>query len=603
MGVDHCQGGWQTLTPDYLIVFAILALTLFLFAWGKFRYDFVAIFALMTGVYLGVIPASNAFSGFGHPAVITVAAVLVISRALQNSGAVFWLAAILAPSRSTTIRQVAAGSGLVAMLSCVMNNVGALALMLPVTLRNARKARRSPSILLMPLSFASLLGGLVTLIGTPTNIVISSYRNEFTGEPYNMFDFTPVGATVALVGLIYLALVGWRLLPQRVSAAPNSGIFHVEEYISEVTVPPGSSIVGRQVRQLERECENELSVMLIIRDGRKRHAPSGIERFRENDILILEGDPSILNPLITGGKLELADTPAAQDTRLGTEDVRLAEVVLLPNSAIEGQSMRGIRMHDRYGINLLAISRRGERPRTRLAKTRFRAGDILLIQGEANALEEACSQLGLLALAERGLQSPQRFHVMMPIAVFAAAIALVALGLFPPTIAFVTAVIALIAMRTISAREVYNSVEWPVIVLLGALIPVGEALQTSGGTALIAEAFTSAFMGLPIWLTLASLLVASMWLSDIIPNTPVAVLMAPIGAAIASQLGLATDPFLMAVAIGCATPFLTPIGHQSNTLVMGPGGYRFFDYARMGFGLELIIVIVAVPMILWVWPV
>ncbi|MGI9353286.1 MAG: SLC13 family permease [Rhizobiaceae bacterium] len=591
------------MTPDYLIVFGILALTLFLFAWGKFRYDFVAIFALMTGVYLGVIPASNAFSGFGHPAVITVAAVLVISRALQNSGAVFWLAGLLAPTRSTTIRQVAAGSGLVALLSCVMNNVGALALMLPVTLRNARKARRSPSVLLMPLSFASLLGGLVTLIGTPTNIVISSYRNEFTGQPFNMFDFTPVGATVALVGLVYLALVGWRLLPQRVSAAPNSGIFHVEEYISEVAVPPGSTIVGKQVRQLERECENELSVMLIIRDGRKRHAPSGIERFRENDILILEGDPSILNPLITGGKLELADTPAGQDTRLGTEDVRVAEVVLLPNSSIEGQSMRGIRMHDRYGINLLAISRRGERPRTRLAKTRFRAGDILLIQGEANALEEGCSQLGLLALAERGLQSPQRFHVMMPIAVFGVAIALVALGLLPPTIAFVTVVIALIAMRTISAREVYNSVEWPVIVLLGALIPVGEALQTSGGTILIASAFTSAFMGLPIWLTLASLLVASMWLSDIIPNTPVAVLMAPIGAAIASQLGLATDPFLMAVAIGCATPFLTPIGHQSNTLVMGPGGYRFFDYARMGFGLELLIVIVAVPMIMWIWPV
>lgn len=586
-----------------MIIFAILALTLFLFAWGRFRYDYIALFALMAGVYAGVVPASNAFSGFGHPAVVTVAAVLIISRALQNSGAVSLLAGLLAPTRVSTVRQVAAGSGLVALLSCVMNNVGALALMMPVTLRNARKARRSPSLLLMPLSFASLLGGLVTLIGTPTNIVISSYRKEFTGQPFNMFDFSPVGASVALVGLLYLAFVGWRFLPKRVSASPNSGIFHVEEYISEVVVPQGSSIVGRRIRQLEQECENELSVMVIVRKGRKRHAPRGIEQIREGDVLILEGDPSILNPLITAGKLELVDTAGDRDTNLRSEDVRLAEIVVLPNSPTEGQSMRGIRMHDRYGINLLAISRRGERPQTRLAKTEFRVGDILLIQGESNALEEACSRLGLLELAERGLKTPQRFHVMMPLAVFAVAIGLVALGLLPATIAFVSVVITLIALRTINAREVYNSVEWPVIVLLGALIPLGEALQTSGGTALIASAFASAFIELPPWFTIASLLVVSMWMSDIIPNTPVAVIMAPIGAAIASQLGLATDPFLMAVAIGCATPFLTPIGHQSNTLVMGPGGYKFFDYARMGLGLEILIVIVAVPMIMWVWPV
>ncbi len=285
------------MAPDYLIVFGILACTLVLFAWGKFRYDFVAIFALMAGVYCGVIPASSAFSGFGHPAVVTVAAVLVISKALQNSGAVSWLVGLLAPTRSTTIRQVAAGSSLVALLSCVMNNVGALALMLPVTLRNARKARRSPSIFLMPLSFASLLGGLVTLIGTPTNIIISSYRKEFTGQSFNMFDFAPVGAAVAVVGILYLALIGWRVLPKRISAAPDSGIFHVEDYISEVSVPPGSSIIDRQIRQLERDCENELTVMLIIRRGRERYAPSGIETIREGDILILEGDPSILDPL------------------------------------------------------------------------------------------------------------------------------------------------------------------------------------------------------------------------------------------------------------------------------------------------------------------
>ncbi len=299
----------------------------------------------------------------------------------------------------------------------------------------------------------------------------------------------------------------------------------------------------------------------------------------------------------------MANSVSEQNVRLGSKDVRVVETVLLPNSSIERRSMRGLRMHDRHGINLLAISRRGERPKTRLANIRFRVGDILLIQGEANAIEEACRALGLLELAERGLRSPQRFHVMMPVAVFAFAIGLVAMGILPTSIAFVSAVIALISLRTINAREVYNSVEWPVIVLLGALIPVGESLQATGGTALIAETFTTTFEGLPTWLIIASLLVTSMWLSDIIPNTPVAVLMAPIGVAIANQLDLAADPFLMAVAVGCATPFLTPIGHQSNTLVMGPGGYKFTDYARMGLGLEVLIVAVAVPMIVWVWPV
>ena len=590
------------MTIDHIAVFVIIACTLGLFVWGRWRYDIIAILALLSGVYLGVVPAMEAFAGFGHPAVITVAAVLVISRALQNSGVVNWLATFLAPTRKTTFRQVAAGTGVVALLSCIMNNVGALALMLPVMLRNAGKARRSPSLLLMPLSFASLLGGLVTLIGTPTNIVISTYREQFTGQPYNMFDFTPVGAVVALAGLCYLAMLGWRLLPQRLPAAPGSGIFHVEDYITEARVPPGSAIIGQQVRQLERSCENELTVMAIIRQGRRRLAPQGIEQVREDDILVLEGDPAVLNPLIEGGKLEQIGNPTAHGDALHSKDVRVAEMVLLPNAPIEGRSMRGLRMHDRYGINLLAISRRGQRPRTRLSDTRFRAGDVLLLQGEVDALDQGRNLLGLLELAERGLRTPHRQNFMIPVAIFAAAVAFAASGLVPVTIAFVTAVIALVATGTITARELYSSIEWPVIVLLGALIPIGQALQATGGTELIATTLVGASGNMPVWAIIACLLIVSMWLSDLIPNTPTAVLMAPIGASLAGTLDLAVDPFLMAVAIGCASPFLTPIGHQSNTLVMGPGGYRFTDYARVGLALEILIVIVAVPMILWIWP-
>ncbi|MEL7428847.1 MAG: SLC13 family permease [Pseudomonadota bacterium] len=591
------------MTADMMMLFGILACTLFLFAWGRWRYDMVAILALVTSVLVGLVPPVDAFSGFGHPAIITVAAVLIISKALQNSGVVTWLSQLLAKSRRTTVQQISATSGLVALLSCIMNNVGALAIMMPVTLRNARKAKRSPSVVLMPLSFASLLGGLVTLIGTPTNIVISSYRQEFTGEAYSMFDFAPVGAMVAVAGLAYLALIGWRLLPERVPAMRDSGMFHVEDYVSELVIPEGSNLIGKQVRFLERECENEVAVMTIIRRGNKRQAPRGIERFQQGDVLIVEGDPSLFSSMMGNGDLVQAEAGGPDPLEFSTNGVRVAEVVLLPNSPIEGQSMRGLRMHDRYGINLLAISRRGERPVTRLAKTRFQTGDVLLLQGEATALEEVYAQLGLLEVAERGLEVPKRRTFLLPLGIFGSAIILTALGLVPVTIAFVSAVIAMIGLGLINSREVYDSIEWPIIVLLGALIPVGQALQTTGGTELIAVSLVEAMDGMPVWFVITALMVISMWLSDIIPNTPVAVLMAPIGFSIASQLGLAADPFLMAVAIGCATPFLTPIGHQSNTLVMGSGGYRFFDYARMGIGLELIVVAVAVPMILLVWPV
>lgn len=263
--------------------------------------------------------------------------------------------------------------------------------------------------------------------------------------------------------------------------------------------------------------------------------------------------------------------------------------------------MRGMRMHDRYGINLLAVARSGEAPRARLGNIQFKAGDVLLLQGERNTMQQALAALGCLPLADRGLKVARRRQILLPVGIFGAAIAAAASGLVPVQIALVTAAVALILTKTLSIREVYQSIEWPVILLLGALIPIGEALQATGGTALIAGAILSLAGQVPTWAMLALVMVVSMLLSDLIHNTPTAVLMAPISVSIAEGLGLSVDPFLMAVAIGSASPYLTPIGHQSNTLVMAPGGYHFGDYARMGLPLDILIVAVAVPMIMWVW--
>lgn len=592
----------MTVTFEQGILFAVIAAAMVLFVWGRWRYDIVAILALLVVVYAGIVDSHDAFAGFGHPAVITVAAVLVIGQALQVSGVVDYLVRFLAPARGSTVRQIAATGALASALSAFMNNVGALALMLPVTVRNAYMAGRPSSLVLIPLSFATLLGGLVTLIGTPPNIVIASFREEAVGVPFKMFDFTPVGLAVAVVGLLYLATIGWRLVPRdRQGESEARDLFRIKAYITEARVPEKSPLVGEAVRKVEQLCDNEISVMAIYRGRRRMLAPAGVERLWRNDVLILEGDPAALEPLLDGSKLEQTGRKDFSDEDLKSDEIRLVEAVLMPNSPIEGRSMRGLRMHDRYGINLLAVAREGMAPRASLGSIRFRTGDVLLLQGERNTLQQALSAMMCLPLADRGLRVPRQRPIHVPLAVFGAAIAATALGLVPVQIAFVTVVATLVLFGTLSLREVYESVEWPVILLLGALIPIGEALQSTGGTALIAGVVVGLAGEVPTWAMVALLMIVSMLLSDLIHNTPTAVLMAPIAVSIGQALGLPIDAFLMAVAVGSASPYLTPIGHQSNTLVMAPGGYRFSDYARVGALLDVLIVVTAVPMIMWVW--
>ena len=592
----------MTVTFEQGILFAVIAAAMVLFVWGRWRYDIVAILALLVVVYAGIVDSHDAFAGFGHPAVITVAAVLVIGQALQVSGVVDYLVRFLAPARGSTVRQIAATGALASALSAFMNNVGALALMLPVTVRNAYMAGRPSSLVLIPLSFATLLGGLVTLIGTPPNIVIASFREEAVGVPFKMFDFTPVGLAVAVVGLLYLATIGWRLVPRdRQGESEARDLFRIKAYITEARVPEKSPLVGEPVRKVEQLCDNEISVMAIYRGRRRMLAPAGVERLWRNDVLILEGDPAALEPLLDGSKLEQTGRKDFSDEDLKSDEIRLVEAVLMPNSPIEGRSMRGLRMHDRYGVNLLAVAREGMAPRASLGSIRFRTGDVLLLQGERNTLQQALSTMMCLPLADRGLRVPRQRPIHVPLAVFGAAIAATALGLVPVQIAFVTVVATLVLFGTLSLREVYESVEWPVILLLGALIPIGEALQSTGGTALIAGVVVGLAGEVPTWAMVALLMIVSMLLSDLIHNTPTAVLMAPIAVSIGQALGLPIDAFLMAVAVGSASPYLTPIGHQSNTLVMAPGGYRFSDYARVGALLDVLIVVTAVPMIMWVW--
>jgi di/tricarboxylate transporter len=592
------------MTTDQVLVFGILSVTLVLFVWGKFRYDLVALTALILVSLTGLVPVDQVFLGFGHPAVITVAAVLVLSRGLFNAGAVDLLSRHMAKVGTGPTLQVTALAGLVVVCSSVMNNVGALALLMPVAIWMSRKSGRSPSLLLMPLAFGSLLGGLVTLIGTPPNIIIALYRAD-TGLPaFRMFDFAPVGIGVALAGLAFISLFGWRLTPKREAQSSPDELFEIENYITEVIIPEGSRFVGQTIFHLTSamEKETEATVVSLTRGEIHKPAPSWYEILEPGDVLMVEAAPDDLKSLMDGLGLELAECKGDCRATLGSKDIRLMEAVITTESTLPGKTSAGLYLRRLYGVNLLAIARRGRRITQPLGQTKFMTGDILLFQGTDESLQTVVKKFKCLPLAEREIRIGQPQKVALSVGIFGAAMVLSATGVVPVQIAFVAAAVIMVLTRVVPLGEIYEHIDWPVIVLLGAMFPLGHALESSGGAGLIADkllvlsgVFSSAG-------TLAVLLGGTMLLSNVVNNAAAAVLMAPIAMTLAREMGLSSDPFLMAVAVGASCAFLTPVGHQSNALVMGPGGYRFGDYWRLGLPLSIIVTLVAVPLILIFWP-
>ncbi|WP_343560199.1 SLC13 family permease [Kiloniella sp. b19] len=588
---------------DQTIVFLIIGLALVFFIWGRFRYDLVAMMALISSVLLGVVPSDQAFVGFGHPAVITVAAVLIISQALRQSGLIEQASRLMEPFSHNPSLHILALSTLVAFCSAFMNNVGALALMLPVAIQSAYKSGRPTSEVLMPLSFGSLLGGLMTLIGTPPNIIISSYRAAETGQSFAMFDFFPVGFGVAVIGLAFLSLVGWRFLPKRVARSEeNDNLFHIEDYITEVRVTDGSRIIGRRLLELEQLAEGNLVAVALLRGEDRMLAPSGYMRLREDDILTLEADTATLKQIVDEQKLELVGSTDYTQATLKSDRVDVLEAVVTPGSRLEGRTAQSIQLHAHYGLSVLGVARQGQALHERLGRVRFKPGDVLLLQGLREEMPETFSAIGLLPLAERDIElMPRQGSLVAPL-IFALAILTVVTGLLPAEIAFVSAVGLMVLSGSFPLKDLYESVDWSIVVLLGAMIPVGLALDTTGGSAAIAEPLITLANHIPVWGIMALMMLVTMLLSDVMNNAATAVLMAPISITIAKALGVAVDPFLIAVAIGSSSTYLTPIGHQSNLLVMGPGGYTFGDYWRIGLPLDIIILLVSIPLILFFWP-
>ena len=591
------------MTTDQMMLFGLLGVVFALLIWGRFRYDLVAFAALVAAVIIGVVPQDTAFSGFGHPAVIIIALVLIVSKGLSNSGAIELIARTLIDSGRKLSTHIGIMSGLAAALSAVMNNVGALALLMPVDLQAAEKAKRSPALTLMPLSFASILGGLVTLIGTPPNIIIASYREKTLGESFSMFDFAPVGLVCAVIGVLFVALIGWRLIPaaRREHNQPKE-LFELDDYVAEVRVAAESLLVGKRLRDVkEIEEAVDLQIIGVIRRGNKLPGIVAWQVIEAGDILVVEASPQVIEELSGSIGVEFVGSEKHEGA-LVSADTGFMEVVVPAGARIEGRSALSLRLLYRHNVTLMGISRQGQQIHQRVRRTEIEAGDILLLYGPSERLPEISQWLGCLPLAERGLQVIKRDKALLAVALFAAAILLASFGILYLPFALGLTAIFYVLFNIVSVKRIYDSVEWPVIVLLGSLIPIGSALEASGGTGLIANWILTATQGAAPWVVLTILMVVTMTLSDVLNNTATAVIAAPVALDLATRLQVSADPFLMAVAVAASCAFLTPIGHKNNTLIMGPGGYKFGDYWRMGLPLEILIIAVSIPAIMFFWP-
>jgi di/tricarboxylate transporter len=589
---------------DQNILFILLFFVFVFLIWGRWRYDLVAFSALLVAAGAGVVPAGDVFSGFGHPAVVVIALVLIVSRGLSNSGAIELLSRYLLKASRSLGAHISIMAGFAAVLSALMNNVAALALLMPLDMQAAARAKRSPALSLMPLSFASILGGMITLIGTPPNIVIAEYRGSVMGEPYRMFDFAPVGLAVAIVGVAYVALIGWRLIPAaRGKHNTASELSHLGDYLAEVKVPAESPAIGQKVRDLDEITgEHEVEIAGLVRRGERQPGMARRVEIRKNDVLVLKASPEGIENIVGALGLQYTRKSDAEDGVFGSGDTSLLEVVVPQGARIDGRSAHSLRLMYRHGVTLLGVSRQGKRFTKRVQELDIRAGDILLLLGNKEQLEDIANWLGCLPLAERGLQVTQRKKAGLAVLIFGGAVLLASIGVLYLPVALGIAVVLMVLTGIIPLRQLYESVEWSVIVLLGSMIPIGIALEASGGTGLIASGIVSAAADLSPAAVLVILMVVTMTLSDVMNNVATAVIAAPIAVNIANTLGVNPDPFLMSVAVAASCAFLTPIGHKNNTLIMGPGGYRFGDYWRIGLPLEILVIAIGVPMILWVWP-
>lgn len=605
------------MTLEQALVYTIIALVLMMLALEIWRYDLVALVGMILLVILGMVSVEEAFAGFGHPAVVTIASVLIVSRGLQNTGVADLVAKWMAKVGDRLAPQLTVLCALVILSSAFMNNIAALAIFIPVAVRLSRKSDHPTSLYLLPMAFSSHLGGLITLIGTPTNLIVSGLRAQYIGERFGLFAFAPVGLAVSIIGVTFIAIIGWRLIPQREGGTARQNDFTMADYLAEIQVPLQSKLAGLRLRDLKTVTDADIWVAAILRGDERFSSPARNDRIWADDILLVRAEAAALRQLVYDTGVEIAESKPIQEaeqvddihpnlwenlkSKLHTDDIETIEAIVSPDSIIARKTARSLDLRARYGANLLAISRCKEYLHTPVGTTPIKPGDVLLLQAHHKKVPEILEDLGCLPLAEREI-SLQPHNMVLGMGIFLAALLAATFNVLSVPAAMTSAAAAMVITGVLSLREAYQNVQWPIIVLLGAMLSLGVALESTGGDQLIADQILRASDFVSPTVLLVVIMLATMMLSDIVNNAASVVLMASIAVSVARGLGVSIDPFLVAVAIGGACAFLTPIGHEANVLVFEPGGYEFSDYWRLGLPLELLITAITIPLLLWIWP-
>ncbi len=586
---------------EQLVLFGAIILAFVFWIWGKIRYDVVALIALLIIVLGGVIPFEEAFLGFSSPAVMIVAAVLIMSRGIINTGFIDFLLAKIPIKNKKIWIQISILSAVTAVISAFIYSIGALAIIMPLAISVARKEKISPAYYLIPLAFASHMGGFLTLIGNAPNIIVSSLRSDLGMEPFHMFDFGRVGIWLTVAAVLFISLIGWRLIPKREEKKRKEDVAKVEDYTSEILVLEDSKFINQDIKDLKKEIKEEFSVSSIIRGGMNITEPENDEKIMKADLILVKGDAEVIRKIISLGGFKL-NTPKEREGEKNNSNIVEAEAVVGMKSKIIGSALKDIRIDLVYNVDVAAISRQGREIKEKLKDLRISLGDVLLLRGEEEDINEFLSNSKLLPLAERYINIRPTKSMFFTLSIFLLSVLLATFNILPVEIAFFLGAALMLFTGILTSKQAYQNIDWPIIILLGAMIPFGQAMITSGAADIISSWFlTISDIGGPL-LILAIFLAVTILLSDLINSIGVAVLMAPIAILLAQGLGVSIDPFLMAVAIGGSCGFLTPVGHQANLLVMEPGGYKFTDYWKSGIFLNIIIFVVSIIFLPIVWP-
>jgi di/tricarboxylate transporter len=596
------------------LMLAILAITVFLFIIDRLRVDVVALMVLLALVLTGLISAEDAFAGFSSPAVITVWAIFIVSGGLFHTGVANVLAERMlklagkSRSRLTTLLMTTVG-----LMSGVMNNVGATAVLMPATVTMSRKSRINASLLLMPLAFGSLLGGMITLIGTPPNILASDALRMAGLEPFSLLDFAPVGLAALAVGIVYMLILGLRLLPDRTPAERLErmedvdlvGLYRLGERLFRARIPAGSPLIGKTLAESELRQQYELSVIGLERRNEEILAPPSDTVLRRGDMLLLEGMVDHLEWAQASGRLDVQPEVGVHDKELQSEAIGIAEVLLSPRSSQVGKSLTDMQFREKYNLTVLAILRDGNPYRTGLADLRLRLGDTLLVQGPRQNIRVLQREVDFVVLSDVDVVETIRSKkAPIAVAIMAVMLGTVLVGWLPIAAAALLAGILMVLTGCLTMDEAYQSIEWKAVFLVAGTLPLGIAMEKTGTAEFLARLMYDAIGGLGPMALFAGFYILTNVLTQFMSNAASTVLIAPIAIDAAYQAGSEPHALLMAVAVAASAGFLTPVAHQSNVLVMGPGGYRFSDYFKVGLPLNILVFLVAlliVPLI-WPWP-